>query len=476
MKAFHADLLDFCAAPAWGATQSPAVRWRPGHWLIVDATGRIAAVQAQEPAPGIPREDWRGHLLLPGFIDCHVHSAQLGVVASHGASLLDWLNTYTFPAELEQRDPAVAHATAELFLDALLAHGTTSAAVFPTVHAGSAQALFEGASARGMRLITGKVLMDRHAPAGLLDDATQPALAKHECQELMARWHGRGRNSYAVTVRFAPTSSPAQLAMAGALCRNDSTLYLQTHWAENRDELRWVTELFPQARSYLDVYAQAGLLHPRTLLAHGLWGDEADRCALQGSGATLVHCPSSNLFLGSGVFDWAACGASPAARAATQRVQAAQAAQRAQEAQEAHETQSAAPAVTLGSDVGGGTSLCLLRSMADAYRVAALRRDMQQHAGATGAAPAPLTAFTALHAATRGAAHALQLSHEIGSLEPGLMADFTVWRWSVNTLQAQRQARAHSLHERLFAWMMGADEQHLRGTWVAGAKRHVATS
>jgi guanine deaminase len=475
MKAIRADLLDFCAAPAWGDTQSSAVRWRPDHWLIVDDAGRIAAIQAEEPAASIAREDWRGHLLLPGFIDCHVHSAQMGVVASHGTSLIDWLNTYTFPAELEQRDPAVAHATAEHFLDALLAHGTTAAAVFPTVHAASANALFEGARARGMRLITGKVLMDRHAPAGLLDDPVHPALAQRECQELIRRWHGQGRNAYAVTVRFAPTSSPAQLAMAGALCRSDRTLYLQTHWAENREEVRWVGELFPAARSYLDVYAQAGLLHRRSLLAHGIWFDAVDRRALQASGATVVHCPSSNLFLGSGLFDWAACAGEPRAAHAAKASTPVHAAKAGIAANASIALTAAPQAVSIGSDVGGGTQLCLLRSLADAYRVAALQREAQLQASAAREAPAPLTAYTALHAATRGAAHALQLGHEIGSLEPGLMADFTVWRTSANPLELTRQQRAQSLHERLFAWMMLADERHLCGTWVAGTQRYAAT-
>jgi guanine deaminase len=460
MKALRADLLDFCAAPTWGDTQSPAVRWRPDHWLLVDDNGRIAAVQAEEPAAGIVREDWRGHLLLPGFIDGHVHSAQMGVVARHGASLLDWLNTYTFPAELEQHDAAVARATAEQFLDALLAQGTTSAAVFPTVHALSAQALFEGASARGMRLITGKVLMDRHAPAGLLDNPYNPALAQRECEALIERWHGQGRNAYAVTVRFAPTSTPAQLAMAGALCRSDPTLYMQTHWAENRDELRWVAELFPAARSYLDVYAQAGLLHPRSLLAHGIWWDEQDRQVLQQSGANVVHCPGSNLFLGSGLFDWADLAA---------------------HGPKANPT----PRILMGSDVGGGTSLCLLRSLAQAYQVSALCATAQagepsEPSGpgepGEGQPPAPLTAYTALHAATRGAAEALQLGHETGSLEPGLMADFTIWKIGNSALELTRQTRAQSLHERLFAWMMLADERHLRGTWVAGLARYKASA
>jgi guanine deaminase len=319
----------------------------------------------------------------------------------------------------------VAAAGSAFFLDALLAHGTTAAVVFPTVHKTSAEALFEAASARGMRIVGGKVLMDRHAPPGLRDDVAQ---AERDCIDLIQRWHGRGRNAYAVTVRFAPTSTPQQLAMAGALCRADPTLYLQTHVAENRDEVRWVAELFPQARSYLDVYAGAGLLHPRTVLAHGIWLDADDRAALRDAGAQIAFCPGSNLFLGSGLFDW------PATAAAGVRI-------------------------SVASDVGGGTSLAMPRTLADGYKVQA----MGGH---------DLTAWSALHAATRGAAQALQLEHEIGVLEPGRMADLCLWDWAVGAVDGHRQQVARDLHEKVFAWMLLADERHLVRTWVAGRLRH----
>jgi guanine deaminase len=429
MKAYRADLLDFTDAPTWGDTTADnAVRFRPDHWLIVDDTGRIAGVQQQAPAPEIEREDWRGHLLLPGFIDTHVHSPQIAVLASYGTALLDWLNRYTFPAERAWADPEVAARGSEHFLDALLAHGTTAAVVFPTVHKGSAQALFTAGRQRGMRLVAGKVLMNRHAPDGLRDDVTQ---AERDCIDLIDRWHGQGRSSYAVTVRFAPTSSAAQLAMAGALCRADESLYMQTHVAENRDEVKWVAELFPLARSYLDVYARDGLLHRRSVLAHGVWLDAEDRAALRGAGAQIAFCPSSNLFLGSGLFDWPAMIAANAA-------------------------------VSMASDVGGGTSLSMQRTLADGYKVQAL-------------AGHKLTAWTALHAATRGAAQALLLGDEIGTLEPGRLADFTVWRWSVGSVDAERQRLARDLHEKVFAWMTLADERHLQATWVAGKKRYDAT-
>jgi guanine deaminase len=423
--AIRGDLLDYTAAPVLDAPDTDGVRWRPDHWLLVDAQGCISAVQAEEPGPGLERHDHRGRLLLPGFIDSHVHSPQVPVLASYGTELLDWLNTYTFPSETAWADAEHATRGTELFLDALLAHGTTTAAVFPTVHKASAEALFAGAMARGMRIIGGKVLMDRHAPEGLRDTV---ASAERDSIDLIQRWHGRGRCSYALTVRFAPTSTPQQLVMAGALCRADPTLYLQTHLAENRDEVRWVAQLFPQARSYLAVYDDAGLLHERSVLAHGLWLDADDRARLAATGAHVAHCPTSNLFLGSGLYAWRSALA-------------------------------AGHATSLASDVGGGTALNLLRNAAAAYTVQAMQGQR-------------LTAWAALHAATRGGAEALRLGHEIGSLEPGRMADLAIWDWAVGTLDAERQRVARGLHERVFAWMTLADERHLAATWVAGQERY----
>jgi len=423
--ALRADLLDFTAAPAWGEVESAAVRFRPDHWLLVE-DGRIAGAQADAPDAGWERHDHRGRLLMPGFIDTHVHSPQLDVIASYGTALLDWLDTYTFPAERRYADAGEAERGAARFLDALLAHGTTSAVVFPTVHKVSADRLFAAAQARGMRLVTGKVLMDRHAPDGLRDDVDQ---AERDCEELIRRWHGRDRLAYAVTVRFAPTSTPAQLAMAGRLCADWPGVYMQTHVAENRDEVLWVAELFPEARSYLDVYARAGLLNGRSVLAHGIWLDEADRAAIHAAGAQVAHSPSSNLFLGSGLFGWRAAEA-------------------------------AGCAVSLATDVGGGTSLSMLRAASDAYRVQAMAGER-------------LTAWKALHAGTRGAAKALGLADEIGSLEPGRMADLCVWDWAIGPVAERRMEVARGLHERVFAWMTLADERNLAETWVGGVRRHV---
>ncbi|MBA3479684.1 MAG: guanine deaminase [Lautropia sp.] len=425
--ALRGDLLDFTAMPAWGELEPACVRHRPDHWLLIEGS-RIVGVQpgAQVPDASWRQVDHRGRLLLPGFIDTHVHSPQLDVIASHGTELLDWLDTYTFPAEMRFADAAEAQAGSERFLDALLAHGTTSAAVYPTVHKVSADRLFACADARGMRLITGKVLMDRHAPAALRDDVAQ---AERDCIDLIERWHGKRRLSYAVTVRFAPSSTPQQLEMAGRLCATVPGVYLQTHVAENRDEVRMAHRLFPQARSYLDVYARAGLVNSRSIFAHGIWLDDEDRALLRDTGAQIAHSPSSNLFLGSGLFDW---------RAALD----------------------ADVAVSIASDVGGGTSLSMIRTMADAYRVQAM-------------AGQRLTAWKALHAVTLGSAAALGLQAEIGSLETGTTADVCAWDWAAGPVAERRMQVARNLHERVFAWMMLADERNLAAAYVAGVPRFV---
>ena len=422
--ALRGDLLDFVAAPARDQRDSSAVRFRPDHWLLIEGSHIVGA---QTAAPDITwrRIDHAGKLVLPGFIDTHVHSPQLDVIGSWGAQLLDWLETYTFPAERRMAEPAQAQAGSQLFLDALLAHGTTSAVVFPTVHKVSVDALFDAASQRGMRLIAGKVLMDRHAPPELCDDV---AGAEADCRDLIERWHGHGRLAYAVTPRFAPTSSEAQLAMAGRLLAEYDGLYMQTHVAENPAEVRWVAELFPKARSYLDVYERFGLLNQRAVLAHGIWLDDADRRLLRERGAQIAHSPSSNLFLGSGLFGWAAA-------------------------------EDAGVAISLASDVGGGTSLSMQRTMADGYKVQAM-------------AGTKLSAWALLHAATRGAAMALSLGHEIGSLEGGACADLCVWDWASSPVARRRQQVARDLHEKLFAWITLGDERDLLESWVAGVRRY----
>ena len=418
--AIRGDLLDFVADPGFDDVDTPAVRFDADCWLLIE-DGRISGRQADAPDASWIRHDHRGRLVMPGFIDTHVHSPQLDLIASYGTELLDWLNTYTFPAEAAHANRDAAQAGARLFVDCLLAHGTTAAVVFPTVHKTSVDALFEAARQRNMRVISGKVLMDRHAPRNLSDDVDS---ARADCLELIERWHGCGRLAYAVTPRFAPTSSDAQLAMTGELLAAHPGLYMQTHVAENRAEVKWVAELFPGARSYLDVYHRFGLLNERSVLAHGIWLDDADRALLAECGAQIAHSPSSNLFLGSGLLDWRALEAAGAN-------------------------------VSIATDVGGGTSLSMLRTLAEAYKVQALQGRK-------------LTAWKALHAATRGAAQALRLPHEIGSLEAGASADIAVWNYAVGPVAVHRDGLARTLHERVFAFMTLGDERNLQAVLVAG--------
>jgi guanine deaminase len=421
--ALRGDLVDFTADPGLDQTANAGVRYRPDHWLLIE-NGVIAGAQLHEPDTSWARADHRGRLILPGFIDTHVHSAQVDVIGSWGTQLLDWLDTHTFPAETRMADPAHAAAISALFTDALLAHGTTAACVYPSVHKVSVDALFAAAQQRDMRLISGKVLMDRNAPDAVRDDVDG---AERDCRTLIEAWHGQGRLAYAVTPRFAPTSTDAQLAMAGRLLASTPGLYMQTHVAENEAEVRWAAELFPQARSYLDVYARFGLLNERAVLGHGIWLDDTDRALLRDTGAQIAFCPSSNLFLGSGLFGWSAA-------------------------------RDAGVNVSLASDVGGGTSLSMRRTMLDAYKVQSL-------------AGQKVSAFALLHAATRGAAHALRLGHEIGSFDVGASADVCIWDWARSPLAQRRQQVARDLHEKLFAWITLGDEQDLAETWVAGERR-----
>ncbi|NML14820.1 guanine deaminase [Azohydromonas caseinilytica] len=421
--ALRADLLDITDDPGLGAVDSPVVRFDPDCWLLVEG-GRIAGRTRETPGEDWDKRDYSGRLLMPGFIDTHVHCPQLDVIASHGEALLPWLERYVFPAERRFEEAVAAREGADRFLDLLLAHGTTAAVVFPTVHKVSVQALFEAAEGHQMRLITGKVLMDRHVPDYLRDDVEG---AERDCTELIERWHGRGRAAYALTPRFAPTSTPAQLEMAGRLLARYPGTYMHTHVAENRDEVQWVAELFPQARSYLDVYAAHGLLGPRSVLAHGIWLDDADRRLLAETGAHVAHCPTSNLFLGSGLLDWA-------------------------------KLQEAGVGVSLATDVGAGTTLSMPRTLAEAYKVQALQG-------------VKLSAWKAIYAATRGAARALRLEHEIGSLDVGASADLAVWDWAHGALALHRDRLARELHERVFAWMTLGDERNLVSAWVAGTQR-----
>jgi len=427
-QAFRGSILHFVDDPATDDRAGAYEYHEDGLLLVED--GRVAGLgNARELLPALPAttevQDCSGRLIVPGFIDAHTHFVQTDVTASYGRRLLDWLDAYVFPAEQAFADPVHAAEVAGFFISELLRNGTTTALVHGSVHAASVDAVFEAAEARGMRLIAGKALMDRNCPEALRDTAES---GYAESKALIKRWHGRGRLGYAITPRFAPSSTPQQLAAAGRLAREYPDVHVHTHVAENKEEVAWANQLFPERRSYLDIYDHYGLLGPRTALAHAIWLDDADLARVAATGATLVHCPACNLFLGSGLFDL------ERARAAGVKV-------------------------ALGTDVGGGTSFGLLGVLQDAYKVAQLR----------GASLSPLRAF---YLATLGAARALGLDDHIGSFRKGMEADFVVLDPAATPLLARRNARAQSIAERLFLLMTLGDDRAIAATWLMGRLCH----
>ena len=410
------------------AEGAAAVRYESDA-LIAFADGRIthfgptAGVRPKLPPSTVVREYGRRHLILPGFIDCHVHYPQLQIVGAYGEQLLDWLEKYTFVAEQRFADPDHARRIAEFFLDECLRNGTTTVASFCTVHPHSVDAFFAAAERRGMRCIAGKCLMDRNAPEPLRDTARR---GYDESKALIARWHGKGRALYAVTPRFAPSSTPEQMEMAGALWKEHPGTYLQSHVSENRREVEWARELFPDRRDYLDVYEHYGQLGPRAIYGHGIHLTESELGRLSESGAAIAHCPTSNMFLGSGLFDLKK--AVDAARPVR---------------------------VGLASDVGAGTSLSMLKTMGSAYQTAQLNGN-------------GLSALEAFYLATRGAARALYLDDCIGSIGPGLEADLIVLDLKSTPLIEARLAGCDSLDDALFVQMTLGDDRAVAARYVAG--------
>ncbi|HWA47083.1 MAG TPA: guanine deaminase [Dongiaceae bacterium] len=414
---FLADPGEEPDARAWQYWDDGALKIAGGKVAALGPAGEILAARA----PDDEVVDHRGKLILPGFIDTHVHFAQVDVIASYGRQLLDWLNHYTFPAERAFADPEHAARVADIFFDNLLRHGTTTAAVYPTVHRQSVDAFFAAAEARNLRMICGKILMDRHCPDFLRDDV---AGAEADSHALIERWHGKGRLGYALTPRFAPTSTPEQLAMTGRLYGEYPGLWLQTHLAENHDEIQWVKELFPDARSYLDVYDGYGLLGKRSIFGHCLHLDQSDRARFKATDSVMSFCPTSNLFIGSGLFDL------QAARSLGIRV-------------------------GLATDVGGGTSYSLLQTLAEAYKVLMLRHQR-------------LNVWRGLWLATLAGAEALSLEDKIGNFAPGKEADCVVLDFAATPVLERRTQVAQTLEERLFALMMLGDDRAVAATYVMG--------
>jgi len=387
---------------------------------IITQSGSVATVTIPESAEV---HDFGRQLVVPGFVDTHVHYPQVDIVASYGSQLLDWLERYTFPAEGRFHDKAHASETARFFLDELLSNGTTTALVFGTVHPESVDAFFSEALARKLRMICGKVMMDRHAPDYLLDT---PQSAFEQSQQLINKWHGLERLGYAVTPRFAPTSSAEQLTMAGQLLASNPGVYLHTHMAENADECNWVASLFPGYEDYLAVYEHFELVQKRSVFAHSIHLSDNAWKRLSAADAAVAHCPCSNLFIGSGLFDL---------RSARK-----------------YNTK-----IGLGTDIGGGDSFSMLRTSNEAYKV----QQLQRHT---------ITPEEAFYLITLGGARALDLDTHIGNLDVGKEADFLVIDEQATSILARRSTQQNTIRDRLFSLLMLGDDRCIEQTWIMGQR------
>lgn len=443
MKAYRAQLLSF--DPDGQALHEPdgllltAPDASGTERVLASGSYAVLAPRLLEPdARGVVVQHWPGCLIAPGFVDMHVHYPQVDVIGSPAPGLLPWLDNYTFPQESRFADAGHAQAVAEVFTSELLRHGVTTALAFATSHPVAVDALFQSARARGMRLMTGLCLMDRNAPDGVRNqprpgatlDATDQSLADTEA--LIQRWHGVDRLGYAITPRFVPTCSDAQLQGAGELAARYPSVWIQSHVAENRDEVAWVRELHPQARSYLDVYHRFGLLRDRAVYAHCIYLDGEDRALMRDTRAAAAVSPTSNLFLGSGFFDFAA----------------------------AHDT---AYRHGLASDVGGGTSFSPFETMKAAYFVG--RMSLEQGGALKPGLSVPPARLWWLH--TAGAAQGLGLEGVVGNLAVGCEADFVVINPAATPLLARRTAAARSLDEWLFALIILGDDRAIEQVNVA---------
>lgn len=365
-------------------------------------------------------------LIVPGFIDTHIHFPQTEMIGAYGEQLLEWLNTYTFPTEIQFRDAFYSEKIAEFFVQELLKNGTTTALVFCTVHPESVDALFNAATTRNMRLIAGKVLMDRHAPEALTDTAET---AYTDSKALIEKWHGQGRNLYAITPRFAPTSTPEQLQKAGQLKAEYPDVYVHTHLSENKNEIAWVKELFPEREGYLDVYHHYGLTGSKSVFAHCVHLEDEEWDCMHQTDSAIAFCPTSNLFLGSGLF--------PLKKTWDKGVK-----------------------VGLGTDIGAGTSFNQLQTLNEAYKVQQLQGEK-------------LSAFEALYHATLGGAKALSLDDRLGNFNIGKEADFVVLDLNTTALQQLRQSRAKNIEDAFFALTMLGDDRNIAATYVYGAAVYV---
>ena len=380
--------------------------WQDGQSLIPD---------------GVELTHYLEQLIVPGFIDTHIHFPQTEMVGAYGEQLLEWLNTYTFPTEIQFKDPDYSNKIAQFFVQELLKNGTTTALVFCTVHPESVDALFTAATAQNMRLIAGKVLMDRHAREALTDTADS---GYNESKQLIEKWHGQGRNLYAITPRFAPTSTNEQLEKAGQLKAEYPDVYVHTHLSENKNEIAWVKELFPERQGYLDVYDHYGLTGSKSVFAHCVHLEDHEWQCMHQTNSAIAFCPTSNLFLGSGLF--------PLKKTWEHNVK-----------------------VGLGTDIGAGTSFNQLQTLNEAYKVQQLQGDK-------------LSAFESLYHATLGGAKALSLEDRLGNFDIGKEADFVVLDLNATALQQLRQSRAKNVEDAFFALTMMGDDRNIQATYVFG--------
>ena len=395
--------------------------------VVIDGGKIIAVGAADELRASYPQartHEYGDRVISAGFIDAHVHYPQTAIIASWGKRLIDWLDTYTFPEEMQFKDPAYAAEIAARYFDLALAHGTTTMCSFSTIHPASVEAFFTQAQARNLRALTGKTCMDRNAPEGLRDTAQT---AYDDSKALLTRWHGTDRLGYVITPRFSPTSTEDQLSALGALWAEHPDCLMQTHLSEQTDEIEWVRGLFPQARDYLDTYEAHGLLGPNALYGHAIHLEPRERDRMLEVGAAMVHCPTSNTFIGSGLMDVAGLIA------------------------EGHR-------LGLATDTGGGSSFSMLRTMAAAYEVGQLR--------GTPLHPAQLWWL-----ATQGSAHSLRLGDKIGNIEVGMEADLVIVDLASTPVIAQRSTRASDIHEAIFPTIMMGDDRAIAGLWINGEKR-----
>lgn len=425
-QAYRGSVLHFTDDPTH---DNQATQWFEDGLLIVN-NGKVSAVGDYEQLkttldPQTLVHDYRGKIILPGFIDTHLHYPQTDMIASPADGLLPWLEKYTFPTEREFENSAHAQEVAQFFINELLRCGTTTAMVYCSVHPESVCAFFTESAARNLRMVAGKVMMDRNCPSFLQDSAESGAL---DTENIIQQWHGKGRQLVAITPRFAATSSEAQLQLAGELARAYPDVYLQTHVAENVDEVAWIKSLFPKARSYLDVYDRYEMLRPKSMFGHCIWLDDGDRQRMAQTQCASAICPTSNLFLGSGLFNF--------------------------ERADAHNL-----LLSLGTDVGAGTSFSMLHTMNEAYKVARM--------GGTH-----LSALRLFYLATLGAARCMQLKGTIGNFARGAEADFIVLDLAATPLLERRTSHVESLEELLFALALLGDDRAVFATYATGRLVH----